>query len=363
MGEVPPFLWSDTGTFAAPKTYTVPGSGEVMPYTAHATFDGSGAGATFRPCLTFYSQEGVVLGRYFPSDTIAAGATAEVTYTPPFGTAAVSGGGGGIQFNVDNQGGYLDVTTNNNDGAGHGMHLADTAGGVKIESAANVELASGNNLVGSASQTFALTSARGDIGSGTPLSIPGVFVQLRGGAGAANNFSVIGTATATDLFKVHDDSAGSTATEVRTDELGFYSVAPIPQESAPSSAQDIADSLAAYGLLAGAGTVPSGDISSDVTNNIGSLEIVTSSEDGNGYAFEVHDTGSTQGIRLLSDSHKVFLGSGGSASLDLDGGLYVQLATSQPFQVLDHNGNPILQVDENGTGYHIKSGQAWVADL
>jgi hypothetical protein len=141
MAEVPPFLWQDTGTFAVPKTYTVPGAGEVQPYTAHATFDGTGASGTFRPCLTFYSQEGVVLGRYFPVETIAAGASAEVTYTPPFGTAPVSssgGGGAGFQFNAgaygaDNIGDFTTIETSAPNPDGYGMTL-DAKYGVHIVS-------------------------------------------------------------------------------------------------------------------------------------------------------------------------------------------------------------------------------------
>ena len=47
-----------------------------------------------------------------------------------------------------------------------------------------------------------------------------------------------------------------------------------------------------------------------------------------------------------------------------NGSLTVHLiATGSSFTVKDHSGNALLRVDENGTGYHIKTGQAWVADL
>jgi hypothetical protein len=87
---VPPYLFEAPGTHDAPFTFAVPASLEVMPYTAHATFDGTGASGDFRPCLTFYGVDGVVLGRYFPANVVKQGDVQEVTYTPPFGTAAVS---------------------------------------------------------------------------------------------------------------------------------------------------------------------------------------------------------------------------------------------------------------------------------
>ncbi len=40
----------------------------------------------------------------------------------------VSGGGSGIRFDTDNQGGYLDVQTNDADGDGYGIHFNDDTG-------------------------------------------------------------------------------------------------------------------------------------------------------------------------------------------------------------------------------------------
>ncbi len=84
---VPPFLFQNKGSFAVPFTYTVTGAGEVAPYTATATFDGSGAGGDFVPCLSFYSIEGVLLARLpLTVQTITAGQSAEVTWAPFLGT-------------------------------------------------------------------------------------------------------------------------------------------------------------------------------------------------------------------------------------------------------------------------------------
>ncbi len=102
--EGAPYLFSQTGTFAAPYTFTVPATLEVRTDMASATFDGTGAGGSFLPAISFYSPSGVRLGT-FPcqGSAVAAGASAEVTWFP-LGLAASAGtsSGGGIDFNKKN---------------------------------------------------------------------------------------------------------------------------------------------------------------------------------------------------------------------------------------------------------------------
>src|SRR5437868_5124762 len=87
MPEVPPFLWSDAGDFDSPKEYTVPGAGEVQPYTATATYVNA-SGQAILPALRIKSAEGALLSLTFPvGSTIANGASSEVTFVPPFGSA------------------------------------------------------------------------------------------------------------------------------------------------------------------------------------------------------------------------------------------------------------------------------------
>src|SRR5439155_6507641 len=91
MAEVPPFLWSDAGTFPSPKTYKVPGAGEVQPYTATATYVNA-SGQAILPALRIKSAEGALLSLTFPvGSTIANGASSEVTFVPAFGSAQGSG--------------------------------------------------------------------------------------------------------------------------------------------------------------------------------------------------------------------------------------------------------------------------------
>jgi hypothetical protein len=87
---VPPYVFAQSGTFAAPFEFDVPASLEIRPDTAHATFDGTGAGGSFLACLSFYDSNGNLLCRMFDPTTVAAGDLAEVTFVPPFGSAASS---------------------------------------------------------------------------------------------------------------------------------------------------------------------------------------------------------------------------------------------------------------------------------
>lgn len=63
---------------------------------------------------------------YFETDTETLWESNGTTWTQ---ISDVSFTTDGIKFNFDNEGGYLDVTTNNTDGAGLGMFLADASGG------------------------------------------------------------------------------------------------------------------------------------------------------------------------------------------------------------------------------------------
>lgn len=67
---------------ALPATYRIPPGGQVTLESVAAFFDGSGAAGTFLPCLAVYSQDDKLIGRWFPSQQMAAGDTGEVSYGP-----------------------------------------------------------------------------------------------------------------------------------------------------------------------------------------------------------------------------------------------------------------------------------------
>ena len=75
----------------APAVYTVPGSVEVEALAASASFNGAGASAPFLACMTVYSASGLLIARVFPSQAIAVGGSADVTYAPSLDTGMSQG--------------------------------------------------------------------------------------------------------------------------------------------------------------------------------------------------------------------------------------------------------------------------------
>ncbi len=67
---------------STPAGYRLAGGTELVPESLSARFDGSGAAGAFLPCLAIYAPSGELLGRTFPSDSLAVGDAAEVTFAP-----------------------------------------------------------------------------------------------------------------------------------------------------------------------------------------------------------------------------------------------------------------------------------------
>jgi hypothetical protein len=78
------------GTGSAPLSYTVPGSQEIVLKSLFASFDGSGAGGAFLPCVRIVAPGGGVVAEYIADSAVAAGSSAEVTFAP-FLRGAASG--------------------------------------------------------------------------------------------------------------------------------------------------------------------------------------------------------------------------------------------------------------------------------
>jgi hypothetical protein len=181
---VPPYLFEAPGDHDAPFTFTVPASLEVQPYTAHATFDGTNASGDFRPCLTFYSSDGVRLGRYFPANVVTAGDVQEVTFTPPFGTAAVSSssGGGGITDITSIDG---SVTVTNPTGPTTDLSVAAHVSQVEVLTATQIALTAGNFATPSWTHSSGATL--------TNLTTPTAPVPLANGNFVAEFYAAIST--------------------------------------------------------------------------------------------------------------------------------------------------------------------------
>lgn len=74
-----------TGVASAPATFTVPGNGQIRPKAVFAHFDGTGAAGSFQPALKVTSDAGKLVGIYPTSNTLAAGASADVSWFPEVG--------------------------------------------------------------------------------------------------------------------------------------------------------------------------------------------------------------------------------------------------------------------------------------
>lgn len=80
-----------------PGGIELPGQNGLRVVLVSATFNGAGAASAFKPCVSFYSQSGHLLGRFFPSQDMNPGDSGEVTYGPFLGNDAVAGFGAGAR--------------------------------------------------------------------------------------------------------------------------------------------------------------------------------------------------------------------------------------------------------------------------
>lgn len=70
------------GTAAAPASFTIPGNGQIRPKAIFATYDGTGAAASFLPVLKVISDGGKTVGIYPTGITMAAGGSADISWFP-----------------------------------------------------------------------------------------------------------------------------------------------------------------------------------------------------------------------------------------------------------------------------------------
>jgi hypothetical protein len=77
-------------TAAVPKDYTLSGTQELALKTVRALIDGSGAGSAFLPTLQLLDPNGHVMWEGATSSTVAAGASADVSWFPGLGATGSS---------------------------------------------------------------------------------------------------------------------------------------------------------------------------------------------------------------------------------------------------------------------------------
>ena len=201
-------------------TYTVPTTDTVEPLAASVTYDGSGAGGNFVPCLSFFSQSGQLLSRTFPSATVTAGDTVEVSFIPFVPPASGGEGGGGIQFDVENTGDWLHVTaTDPAPPTGESIEFT-AAGAILLQAVGLVEMIGVDVVTLFSSLTFQ---------GGSDVNFTGTEMNMGGTPASPNPFNY--------LFL----NGGA---------LSFFGVNPVPQQATPVTLGDVIALLQAYGLSA-----------------------------------------------------------------------------------------------------------------
>lgn len=88
-----------TTVVAAPKDYSVPPAQQIRLLSVRASFDGTGAGGAFLPALQILDNNGnVLVTAADPGVSVAAGASADVSWFPGVKKAAAASTGGGISY-------------------------------------------------------------------------------------------------------------------------------------------------------------------------------------------------------------------------------------------------------------------------
>lgn len=104
------------GPVAVPLSYTVPQSGEMLPLMVRATVDGTAAAGPFYATVQVVAPSGRVMGSAI-SSSIAAGASADVTWFPnPIAAAAAASSGHGLTVLYDS--GSIQAAASIDTGAG-----------------------------------------------------------------------------------------------------------------------------------------------------------------------------------------------------------------------------------------------------
>jgi hypothetical protein len=89
------------GSAAAPARYIIPGNGQIRPKVIFAKYDGTATTSVYVPALKITSDAGLTVGIFPAFETVAAGASANISWfpgvEPDIDTAGTGGGAGTIQ--------------------------------------------------------------------------------------------------------------------------------------------------------------------------------------------------------------------------------------------------------------------------
>jgi hypothetical protein len=137
----------------APTDYAVPPAQEIVIKLASALFDGTGASGDFVPVLEVISPDLRVVGSFPIGNAVPAGSSLFVSWFPRGGVATSAPSTPGIQFDIDNEGGYLEIGTNDTvPGFGSASQVFKNSGndnvGKLIQVTAEQQNAGTNGIVG-----------------------------------------------------------------------------------------------------------------------------------------------------------------------------------------------------------------------
>lgn len=235
----------------APQSYALGASETLEPTAIFAQFDGSAAASAFRPCVSYYTQDGKLFARAFPTDTVAAGGSANVAYFPGLSQSSRPSG---LFFDVRNSGDWLDITLTGSDSFGNGMTIAGTP--VEIDSdvlfnGSNVSAVLDNNfevtvvewiilngdfveIVPAATPSWQTTThASGKLRLGDQHSDVQIGDDRSGAGGATCEVNVttlnLGNPNNTTTF------VNGTTLRVLTTNLGFYGAAAVARQTVTGS--------------------------------------------------------------------------------------------------------------------------------
>lgn len=100
---------------AVPRDYTIPGAQEILPKSVSATMDGSAAASAWFPCLQVLDPGGNVMFSAVSSTSVAAGASAEVSWFPGVGFLSSSARVGVVASRIYSSGTQLIPTSTQTD--------------------------------------------------------------------------------------------------------------------------------------------------------------------------------------------------------------------------------------------------------